>query len=140
MAFPLPTLAIVAFCLLFGLVSLAWLVAAARQHRRFMATARRAQGVVESLKRESYGRRGVLYFPVVRFTTESGVAIASTSDTGRNESAYRVGQTVSVLYDPKKPSQMRIDSFSSRWIGVILPALFASFAFGFAVAVLLIGR
>ena len=102
-----------------------------------MAKARRAQGVVEALKREKYVRRGVLFFPVVRFTTESGVTVSSRSDTGRDERAYRVGQAVGVLYDPDKPSQMRIDSFSSRWIGVIIPAFFALVSFGIVVVALL---
>lgn len=66
--------------------------------------------------------------------------VSFTSDTGRNESAYRVGQTVGVLYDPNKPSLMRIDSFSSRWIGVILPVLFMSAAFAVGVAALLVGH
>src|SRR5215831_10277027 len=90
-----------------------------------MRRALRAKGVVKSLRARSLGRSSTLIFPIIGFVTDSGSMISAESRTGGSRGVYRVGQTVTVLYDPQQPADMRIDSFSSRWIGIIIPACVA---------------
>lgn len=135
MSFPIPPPVIAGVCLPLGVGALVWLIFALRGQRRFMRTAHRASGVVQGLSKQAYGR-SALFFPVVHFTTDRGVTISAESKTGRDQNAYRIGQTVPVLFDPDHPTDMRIDSFSSRWIGAIIPGFFALVLLGVGLAAL----
>ncbi|GAC1470417.1 MAG: hypothetical protein PVS3B2_14890 [Candidatus Dormibacteraceae bacterium] len=134
---PIPPPVVGAFCLPLGVLAVVWLAFALRENRRYMRRAHRASGVVHGLTKQTYGSRSALFFPVVRFTTDRGVSVSAESKTGRNESAYRIGQSVFVLYDPDDPKDLRIDTFSSRWIGVFIPAFFALIFLGVGLVALL---
>ena len=120
-------------CLAGFVLSMLWLVMAFRSQRRFLKTAARATGVVESLKAERWDKE-TIYLPVIRFTTAGGAAITSTSKTAR-KSGYRVGQAVRVLYDPAHPDDLEIDAFWSRWLAVIAAGAFALILLGIGAGV-----
>ncbi|HET7467064.1 MAG TPA: DUF3592 domain-containing protein [Candidatus Dormibacteraeota bacterium] len=122
MTFPISGPAVLVICLPVAALALVWLAFAVRNQRRFMRKARRTKGVVKSLRARSLGRSSTLIFPIIGFVTDSGSLISAESRTGASRGVYRVGQTVTVLYDPEQPADMRIDSFSSRWVGIMIPA------------------
>lgn len=94
-----------------------------RQQRRFVATAKTATGTVieinEEFQRVNRERR-LLKYPVVRFSTLDGQEIEFQSSTGTNPSRYRVGDQVTVLYQPDDPQQAEIQSFLSLWCLTII--------------------
>src|SRR5262249_44613226 len=63
---------------------------------------------------------GGAYYPVVKFRTATGEAHTLHSNTGSSSPSYRVGETVSVLYDPGNPFDARIVGFFSLWFLVII--------------------
>ncbi|MDW8215226.1 MAG: DUF3592 domain-containing protein [Roseiflexaceae bacterium] len=75
----------------------------------------KAQGaVVEVVPRtqtRNNGERSTLFYAVVEFRTANGEVIRFEDSTGSNPPAYRVGDTVEVLYDPQTPQSAMIDSW-----------------------------
>ncbi len=69
--------------------------------------------VVEVVSRTSTsgGERRTFFYPVVEFRTVDGESIRFESSIGSNPAAYRVGDTVKVLYDPQTPQSALIDSW-----------------------------
>lgn len=61
----------------------------------------------------SNGKRKTYFYPVVEFRTVDGESIRFKSS--RSLAAYRVGDTVKVLYDPQTPQSALIDSWEV-WI------------------------
>jgi hypothetical protein len=116
---PLPIAAVIGFV---GSALCVWgFFAAWREERRFLGTAVRTTGVVESLVRGPGPRAGE--FPVVRFTTANGASVSAVSKSTRF--GYWAGQKVRIDYDPDDPSQMEIHSWWSHWAALGLLALFA---------------
>jgi hypothetical protein len=91
------------------------------RRQKFRARARRAEGLVVGSAGHAGFHSGMLKFPVVEFETESGRLVEFQSSVGSNPPMYRVGQRVSVLYDPDDPKQASIDSFVSRWLAILVP-------------------
>lgn len=101
---------------------------------RFVGHAAEANGRVIGLDRSSgSSNSGSTYRPVVEFTSAAGKRIEFTSNVGSNPPAHRVGESVTVLYDPTDPYQARIKSFFSLWFGflmvLILGAVFSAIGF-----------
>lgn len=71
---------------------------------------------VVSRTRTSGGERKTLFYPVVEFRTVDGESIRFEGSTGSNPAAYRVGDTVKVLYDPQTPQSALIDSWEEVWM------------------------
>jgi hypothetical protein len=86
----------------------------------FRGRARRARGEVVEIVEASSGPGRRLKYPVVEFETERGRTVEFESSVGSNPSLYRVGQRVSVLYDPDEPQKATIDSFLSRWLATLI--------------------
>jgi Protein of unknown function (DUF3592) len=57
---------------------------------------------------------GMQDFPTVEFTTADGTAVRATSHFGSNPRCGKVGETVSVLYDPGNPQRVRVDTPAGR--------------------------
>jgi len=74
--FPLPHEAVVPVSIAIGVLAVVWAVLAFRSQRRFLITALRATGVVQSLIAERM-ERSTVYFPVIRFTTAAGVTVTA---------------------------------------------------------------
>lgn len=66
-----------------------------------------------------------VYSPVVEFRANNQL-YSFEGDTASDPPAYRVGQQVSVRYDPANPSTAQIDSFVDRWLFpiIIIPSMF----------------
>lgn len=109
--------------LILGVLSVVAAVFAYRAQRRFLRTAHRATGVVERVDEERWGRRTV-YLPVIRFTTADGVTVSARPKSSQG-GGYRVGQTISIAFNPAHPSSYEIDSWLSRWFLVVVASFFA---------------
>ncbi len=66
------------------------------------------------------GSGGVMYAPVIRFTTDRGNTITFQSAHATNPASYREGDKVQVLYDPDDPGTARMHDFMSLWIAPIV--------------------
>ena len=108
-------------CLALGLLAVLAMILAYRSQRRFLSTAHQAIATVVSLKPERM-QRTTIYFPIVEFTTEAGVTVTAESHTS---TSAQVGQRIGVIYDPKNPTNVEINSFWSRWVVVFIAGVFA---------------
>jgi hypothetical protein len=90
--------------------------------RRFVAASASAKGTVTDSVGRWYSDPGVskLSHPVARFVTGDGRTVEFESQVGSNL-APKVGQEVTVLYDPLNPKEARIRSFMMLWA---LPSIF----------------
>jgi hypothetical protein len=95
-----------------------------RHIQRFVQTASHAQGTVSKLN----GRDGekVLY-PVFTFEDSRGTLHSIESLSGSYPAAYKVGDSVAVIYQPDKPDNAEIESFLNIWIWPIALAGFGAF-------------
>ena len=82
---------------------------------------RRAIGHVTGYRREDD-----CYFAKLEFVIESGEIVACVSDVGRGVKEYTTGTEVRVLYNPSKPSEATVYSFSSLWAAPIIATSIAS--------------
>jgi len=97
---------------LFGLL-------AARQTASFRSRAGAAVGRVTGLH-DFVANDSAVTGPIVDFETADGKSVRFASRTGSNPSAFRVGDTVRVLYDRDQPEEAKVDSFVSLWLGPVL--------------------
>src|SRR6056297_527409 len=98
---------------------------------RFIEDAHTASGKVIALVDipadiESSG--GVLYAPVIKFTTDVGTTITFQSTHAANPPPYDKGDTVEVLYTPDDPGNARIHEFISVWLAPLI-SLFLGICF-----------
>ncbi|MFC5818696.1 DUF3592 domain-containing protein [Nonomuraea harbinensis] len=119
-----------------GLANLACGVWLLRRARRFRAHGVRVPGLVTGLERSRDPDSKACY-PVFRFTTRDGQEVEITSRYGESRPP-RPGDRVTVLYDPAKQRNARIDtggqdgSTMGKWvvgIGLFLITLGALTAF-----------
>jgi hypothetical protein len=118
---------------LFVIIGSSLTVAAARslrKVRRLLAGAKVVTGTVVALERRPSAEDiHPAWFPVLEFETLRGQRIRFTGFSGSQETLYRVGETVQVIYDVGDPQNARIKSFADLWLlPLILGALGASFA------------
>ncbi|MCS7031333.1 MAG: DUF3592 domain-containing protein [Gloeomargarita sp. SKYG116] len=94
--------------------------------RNFIATAQTATGQVIALEyRRSRGSDGTvshLYYPVVEFALPDGEKIRFEGQVGSSSPRFRVGESVEILYDPRRPQVARINRFWDLWL---LPIVFS---------------
>lgn len=93
-------------------------------------TASRASGTVIALDRRRGSEGGSTYAPVVEWRDRNGTRHEFTSSTSSNPAGFDRGEAVTVMYDPAKPGQARIDSFGQRFI---LPLAFGGMGSLFAI-------
>jgi Protein of unknown function (DUF3592) len=110
-------------CLTAGVLAVVWALLAYRAQRRFLSKASRAMAVIQSLRAETMQRNVTIYFPIIQFTTAADVVVTTESKTTR--AGVRVGQQLTVLYDPANPKNVEIDSFWSHWAVVFVASSFA---------------
>lgn len=72
--------------------------------------------VVELTDRVTTGGRGGIICPVVEFTVPSGERIRFTSDFGSRPASHKVGQSVTVRYDPVDPQKAEVESAMNIWL------------------------
>ena len=71
--------------------------------------------VVDMVSRAIRPGESILYYPVIEFSGPAGQRVQFEAELGSRPPAYRVGQTVRVLYDPADVKQVQIDSLLARW-------------------------
>jgi hypothetical protein len=87
----------------------------------FIRRAEQAEGKVIDLERSrSSSSSSSTYRPVVEFTTATGKRIEFTSSVGSSPPSHRVGEPVTVLYNPADPQSARIKSFFQLWFGFLI--------------------
>lgn len=111
---------------LFTVVGVVLLIVAYWQYnetKKFIKESTIAKGTVIDLilDRSSSSSSGV-YYPVIRFKTESGEIIEIKSDTGSNPPSHKKGAHVQVRYISNNPYRAKIDSFFSIWFFCIISA------------------
>ncbi len=127
MHFGIPPSVLAPVCLIGGALAVAWAVLAYRAQRRFLLRALQVIGVVQSLRAEKL-QTTTIYFPVIQFTTVSGMTVTAESKTSK--SGLFIGQKIPVLYDPNDPKNLEINSFWSRWVLVWIAAFLAVLLLG----------
>ena len=108
-----------------------------RFYREFDRIAARAEGMVveinwlssEAERRTHQIHRGTA-FPVVEFSLPSGQIIRAQTHTGRSPAPAKVGEQVTVLYDPNQPEHIELLHNSGR---NMMAPLYYVLAIGFVV-------
>ncbi len=122
------------FCMI-GLAILAF--AYIPVHRLLLLrTGTRTEGIVLQLDRDTSNRPGNNHpglYPVVQFTSTDGTVVHFLSRAGANPSPYKVGDHVTVLYQPGKQDTAMIDRGMRNWepAGALLLLGMAFTALGF---------
>ena len=110
--------------LFFGLSSFALLGGAVwtyfSQHRKVESQVKAVGTVVELVSRVTTSGRASMICPVVEFTASSGEKIKFTSEFGSLPAGHKIGQSVTVGYDPVEPQKAEIDSTTTRWLGPVV--------------------
>jgi hypothetical protein len=130
-AVPIVLLLAGAICLVAGVKTLI-------DSRRFVANAVATKAVVvdlasvvEQVRRgsgdDAYYENATIFHPVLRFVTAREQEVRFQASAGSEDpSAYRVGDSIRVLYDPANPRVARLDTWDSRWgdsIGLVVIGL-----------------
>jgi hypothetical protein len=118
-------LVFVAFGTLFAAIG----VGMRRGHNRFKARAATATGTVTDLRSRSAGDSGsgVVWVPVVKFTTADGRTVEAETSGGTNVKRHKPGQPIEVLYDPQQPADVRIPDWGSGLIHGVFIAMGSAF-------------
>ena len=93
--------------------------------RRFLGSAISVEGFVKQMQAKSRQKGGIVFRPVVQFTTAEGETMTFTDSVGQNPPRYTPGDTVKVSYPPGKPGKARIPGWFRLWY---LPSFSAVFA------------
>ena len=119
----------------FGLVAIGLLAAAAIGVRQVLQLTRyglRSRATVRELKTRQLAMRSEadkaaspddpVYAPLFEFATPDGLVHRIEGDAS-SPPRYRVGDEVSVLFDPADPGGARVETFAGLWLGVLLTTL-----------------
>jgi hypothetical protein len=89
---------------------------------QFVAEAERATGTVIDLSRQRDNEGGVVFHPVVVFTTAEGEVVEFVAPFGSSPPSVQPGDRVEVLYDPDDPYHAELGDFLDLWLfpGVIV--------------------
>ena len=111
-----------------------------------MVREERAPGrVVEIIERREYVNeqdRVVqdYYYPVVEFVSKDGRFHSVQMNEGSSSPSHEVGDEVTVLYNPERPLEARVQSFGSYALMWVLPGITGILGLGFLVAVLAVRK
>jgi uncharacterized membrane protein len=143
-----PTL-IVAVFLLVAVITLAIAIISAVSTARAVEKEQSASGrVVDMVIRTSrggYDSQGTYqapqdyYYPVVDFTLPDGTRKTVQLSEGSWPPAYEKGEKVTILYDPEKPINARIQSTSSNILKWLLPGITSTVGVAFLMAAVFVG-
>lgn len=101
----------------------------------FMNNALKAEGTVVDLIQQGPINKKVI-FPVIKYMTQSGSETSTKSNVASSagkallkNNVYKIGENVQILYDPKNFNNLKINNFSSLWLGPIALFLFGMLFF-----------
>ncbi|MCQ3935756.1 MAG: hypothetical protein DPW18_01790 [Chloroflexi bacterium] len=80
------------------------------------------------------------YYPVVEFTARDGKRRTVQITEGNQTPQYEIGEEVTVLYNPEKPLDARIQSFGSSALMWILPGITGILGLAFLIAVIAVRK
>jgi hypothetical protein len=140
--------------LLAGLGLLAAGIAVFFRQRAFLARSRTTSGtVVELLTSHRSGKYLLkrtpsgftiepkrLYRPVIRFTAPDGHTQDVTAPVASHPAELKVGETVTIRFDPADPAQARIDRPLYLWFGTGMLIFFGFFAIGMGLLGMVLNR
>jgi hypothetical protein len=126
--------------LVIGIGLLGGAIYLAHDTRQFVATASIANGEVIDLIESRDSDDDPVYRPRVRFQTPDGVVREFTSTVGSNPAGFYVGEGVDVMYDPRQPSDARIDTLFQLWFAPMLLAVMGTVFTAFGVFALRAGK
>jgi len=112
--------------LIFAVASLGGAAKLAQQVTTFLATAKKARGVVVRLEKPQGNDTGDspsdLYSPVVRFADDTGTYHEFSSSVGTSATRPRwpVNSAVDVIFDPKSPESASINMPMVIWMKPII--------------------
>jgi hypothetical protein len=111
----------------------------ARRALRLLRAGGRARGVIVGSEK-MYGTAGgsssrPSYRPTVRFTASDGSSRTFTSPVGRGK-PWVEGTAVQVVYDPKRPDEAEIASFTANWLIPLMLGMFGAFILAVAAGLL----
>lgn len=109
---------------IFFIVGLGLLVAAGVmfvRQRAFYGHALRSKGRVLGLvERRTKSNGRVQFAPKIVFTDTGGRSVTFVSSVSTLPPEFRVGEMALVAYDGRNSGHAEVDSFSSRWMGVLI--------------------
>ena len=82
---------------------------------QFIDRAQQASGVVTELVRSGGKRSSFNYQPRIRFEASAGEVIDFVSSPGSSPPAFRVGESVTVYFEPANPGDARLKGFRELW-------------------------
>jgi predicted ribosomally synthesized peptide with SipW-like signal peptide len=104
----------------FGLAALALLGGAVwayfSQQRKMESRVAAAGSVVELTTGVGASGHASMFYPEVEFTASSGEKIKFRSDFGSRPAGHKIGQSVTVRYDPADPKKAEIESVMNLWL------------------------
>jgi len=108
----------------------------------FLETAVKTQGkILANEERSSDGDN--LYVPIFSFADKKGKEHHARSSWGFYPPKYKVGDSISVVYDPCDPTKADIDSFTNLWLSSVMsfalsvPGLLFGLLFIFVVPIII---
>lgn len=81
---------------------------------------------------------GTLYTPLFTYTDLRGGVRRGRSNAASDPRAYAIGDPIPLRYDPRDPSDVRVDTFWAFWLGPIVCAFLGIPLLVFAVIFLLV--
>jgi len=85
----------------------------------FLAQAFKTEATVVDVEK-STSDDGAMYYPVFSFSDKNGNRHRIHSKMGSYPPAYKIGDTVTIFYDPQIPEKTKLDSFVSLWLGPVI--------------------
>jgi hypothetical protein len=98
-----------------GIITLTIAFFVYRHAQNFVQSASRTQATITKLIERPGQNSSSVYFPVFRFQDANGQAHEIDSSSGQYPPAYKVGDTVTVLYQPQQPEKAKLDTFFDVW-------------------------
>ncbi len=95
---------------------------------RMLRAGGKAQGIItgndEDVIAGGRGSARTYFFPQIAFTTANGERISFKSRSGRGI-AMAPGTSIALIYDPARPHEALVQSFSSLWLFPLALSLFS---------------
>jgi hypothetical protein len=109
--------------------------------QKFLRTSLTAQGRVVALRPVRSGQHNSLtYAPVFRFDVPGTHFSTVVSNTSSSPPAFKVGEVVTVHYQPGHPEKAVIDSFGQLWLGDLVFGISGAMAIGIGLLILVVTR
>jgi hypothetical protein len=109
--------------------------------QQFLRTSVTAQGRVVGLKQVRSGTHNSLtYAPVFRFDVPGTHFSTVVSNTSSSPPAFKVGEVVTVHYQPGHPEKAVIDSFGQLWLSEVVFGTCGAISIGIGLLILFVSR